>query len=80
MSGKGVGAIGMCLTGNFALALMLDESVMAPVLSQPSLPLGITASHRAALHLLDADLDVVKRRAREGCRVLSFFAERLRSA
>ncbi len=68
--GKGVGAIGMCLTGNFALALMLDESVMAPVLSQPSLPLGVTASHRAALHLSDADLDVVRRRASEGCRVL----------
>ncbi len=68
--GKGVGAIGMCLTGNFALALMLDESVMAPVLSQPSLPLGVTASHRAALHLSDADLDVVRRRASEGCPVL----------
>ncbi len=68
--GKGVGAIGMCLTGNFALALMLDESVMAPVLSQPSLPLGVTASHRAALHLSDADLDVVRRRASDGCPVL----------
>ena len=36
--GPGVGAIGMCLTGNFALTLMADETVMAPVLSQPSLP------------------------------------------
>ena len=34
----GVGAIGMCLTGNFGLAMMVDESVMALVLSQPSLP------------------------------------------
>src|SRR5262245_5896041 len=33
IGGKGVGAIGMCLTGNFALALMVDPSVMAPVLS-----------------------------------------------
>jgi dienelactone hydrolase len=68
--GPGVGAIGMCLTGNFALALMVDESVMAPVLSQPSLPFGVTASHRGAIHLSDDDLAVVKRRAREGCGVL----------
>ncbi len=69
--GPGVGAIGMCLTGNFALALMVDESVMAPVLSQPSLPFGVTPSHRAALHLSDGDLAVVKRRVKEGCPVLA---------
>jgi dienelactone hydrolase len=38
--GPGVGAIGMCFTGNFALSMMLEKSVLAPVLSQPSLPLG----------------------------------------
>src|ERR1700760_3856523 len=38
--GKGVGAIGMCFTGNFALTIMLEPSVLAPVLSQPSLPLN----------------------------------------
>ena len=37
--GPGVGAIGMCFTGNFALTMMLESSVLAPVLSQPSLPL-----------------------------------------
>jgi dienelactone hydrolase len=37
--GPGVGAIGMCFTGNFALAMMLEPAVIAPVLSQPSLPL-----------------------------------------
>lgn len=68
--GPGVGALGMCLTGNFALALMVDDSVMAPVLSQPSLPFGITASHRAALHVSDAELEVVRRRAASGCGVL----------
>jgi len=68
--GPGVGAIGMCLTGNFALSLMVDESVMAPVLSQPSLPFGVTRSHRAALHLSDADLAVVKQRVKGGCGVL----------
>jgi dienelactone hydrolase len=68
--GPGVGAIGMCITGNFALALMVDESVMAPVLSQPSLPFPLTRAKRAALHVSDADLEVVKRRARAGCGVL----------
>lgn len=68
--GRGVGAIGMCMTGNFALALMVDESVMAPVLSQPSLPLPLTAAHRAAIHLSDADLARVKQRAAAGCPVL----------
>ncbi|WP_225782986.1 dienelactone hydrolase family protein [Xenophilus sp. Marseille-Q4582] len=37
--GPGVGAIGMCFTGNFALTLMLEPAVLAPVLAQPSLPL-----------------------------------------
>ncbi|MCY1646091.1 dienelactone hydrolase family protein [Caulobacter sp. SL161] len=36
--GKGVGAVGMCFTGGFALAMMTEPSVVAPVLSQPSLP------------------------------------------
>jgi dienelactone hydrolase len=60
----------MCLTGNFALSLMVDEAVMAPVLSQPSLPFGISAAHRAALHLSDADLEIVKKRSAAGCGVL----------
>jgi len=37
--GHGVGAIGMCFTGNFALNMMLEKAVVAPVLSQPSLPM-----------------------------------------
>ncbi len=68
--GPGVGAIGMCLTGNFALALMVDEAVMAPVLSQPSLPFGISAAHRAAIHVSDGELEIIKKRAAAGCGVL----------
>ena len=37
--GRGVGAVGMCFTGNFALTMMLEPAMLAPVLSQPSLPL-----------------------------------------
>lgn len=68
--GPGVGAVGMCLTGNFALALMIDPAVQAPVLSQPSLPLPISRSHRRALHLAPRDLEVVRERALSGCPVL----------
>ncbi|AKF04493.1 dienelactone hydrolase family protein [Sandaracinus amylolyticus] len=38
--GPGVGAIGMCFTGNFALTMMLEPSMLAPVLCQPSLPMN----------------------------------------
>jgi dienelactone hydrolase len=37
--GPGVGVIGMCFTGNFALTMMLEPAVLAPVVAQPSLPL-----------------------------------------
>jgi len=37
--GAGVGAIGMCFTGNFALGMMLEPAMLAPVLAQPALPL-----------------------------------------
>jgi len=42
-----VGVIGMCLTGNFALAMMMEPSLLAPVLSQPSLPFPLGAERRA---------------------------------
>ena len=48
--GPGVGVVGMCLTGNFGLAMMLDAPVIAPVLSQPSLPVGATKAQRSGLH------------------------------
>jgi len=68
--GRGVGAIGMCLTGNFALALMVEPALMAPVLSQPSLPFGCSPWHRRDLHIDDEVLAVVKQRARTDCPVL----------
>lgn len=46
--GDGVGAVGMCFTGGFALAMMTEPSVVAPVLSQPSLPLAGKNKRRAA--------------------------------
>lgn len=64
-TGGPVGVLGMCLTGNFALALAADATVGAPVLSQPSLPFPVTPRLRRALHIDPGDLAEVRRRARE---------------
>jgi dienelactone hydrolase len=58
-SGPRLGVIGMCLTGSFALTMMLDDWVTAPVLSQPSLPLALSfipSRRRGALDVAEADL------------------------
>jgi len=69
--GPGVGCIGMCLTGNFGLAMMVDDAIMAPVLSQPSLPFPFGAERKRALHVSDEDLEIIKDRVRNGaCKVL----------
>lgn len=71
LGGPGVGAIGMCITGNFALAMAVDPAMMAPVLSQPSLPSGVTREQRRGLHVSDEALVTIRRRcAAEGLRVL----------
>ena len=68
--GPGVGAIGMCLTGGFALAMMIDDEVVAPVLSQPSLPFAVGAKRSRDLGLSDEDLERVKERVADGVCVL----------
>ncbi len=68
--GPGVGAVGMCLTGGFALAMMVDDAVVAPVLSQPSLPFAFTAAQRRDLGLSADDLACAKERAAAGTSVL----------
>jgi dienelactone hydrolase len=60
--GPGVGAIGMCFTGGFALAMAVDDSMLAPVLSQPSLPFAVGKARKRALGLSDADLATVAAR------------------
>ena len=61
--GPGVGAVGMCFSGGFALGMMVDDVMVAPVLSQPSLPFAIGRRRAADLNLSDADLEAVRRRA-----------------
>jgi dienelactone hydrolase len=68
--GPGVGAVGMCFTGGFALGMMVDDRMLAPVLSQPSLPLPLGRARQAAVGVSDADLARVKERAANGACLL----------
>lgn len=67
--GPGVGAIGMCFTGNFALTMMLEPAVLAAVLSQPSLPMN----DPAGLHIAPEELSAVgERLQREDLTVMAY--------
>jgi dienelactone hydrolase len=68
--GPGVGVVGMCFTGGFALGMMVDDTVVAPVVSQPSLPFPVSASRKRDLGLTDADLRRVQERTAAGTCVL----------
>ncbi|AOY94937.1 dienelactone hydrolase [Cupriavidus sp. USMAA2-4] len=67
--GPGVGAIGMCFTGNFALSMMLEPAMLAPVMCQPSLPLDDPAGTGMAPDELAA---VRERLEREDLTVLAY--------
>jgi dienelactone hydrolase len=66
--GRGVGVVGMCLTGGFALSMALDPIVLAPVLAQPGLP----AIWHAAIDISSEDLARVQARTREGLHVRGY--------
>jgi dienelactone hydrolase len=67
--GSGVGAVGMCFTGNFALSMMLEPAMLAPVLAQPSLPLD----DPAAVESSDEELAEVRARLeRDDLTVLAY--------
>jgi dienelactone hydrolase len=78
--GPGVGVIGMCFTGGFALAAAVDESVLAPVLSQPALPFPVGGRRAADPGVSQEELDTVVARSKDsGLCVLGlrFSADRL---
>jgi len=78
--GPGVGAVGMCFTGGFALAMATDERILVPVLSQPSMPLGLTSKQKCSIDISRGELETVKKRcADEGLEVvgLRFRSDRL---
>jgi dienelactone hydrolase len=68
--GPGVGVVGMCFTGGFALAMMAGAPVVAPVLSQPSLPFSIGARRAADLGCSSAELAEVRAKVADGTQVL----------
>lgn len=70
LGGPGVGAVGMCFTGGYALAMLAGAPVAAPVLAQPSAPFAVTPGRGADLGLSPADLDSVKDKVAGGCQVL----------
>jgi dienelactone hydrolase len=67
--GPGVGAIGMCFTGNFALTMMLEPLMLAAVLSQPALPLD----DPSGLEISPAEMGEVRERlVRENLTVMGY--------
>jgi dienelactone hydrolase len=60
--GRGVGAIGMCFTGGFALAMMTESSVVGPVLSQPSLPAAMSKKTAAGIDAAPEEIACARRR------------------
>ncbi|MFB7825998.1 dienelactone hydrolase family protein [Streptomyces hydrogenans] len=67
--GPGVGAVGLCFTGNFALSMTLEPAVVAPVVNHPSLPLD----DPGGLELGAEDAAAVAERVRrEGLKVLAY--------
>ncbi|MFI5519827.1 dienelactone hydrolase family protein [Streptomyces platensis] len=71
--GPGVGAVGLCFTGNFALTMALEPAVIAPVVNHPSLPLD----DPGGLEISDEDATAVAERvARDGLQVLAYRFEK----
>jgi dienelactone hydrolase len=64
VGGRGVGVIGMCFTGGFALASAVEPAVLAPVGSQPSVPFPISAGHRGDLGMSYRERDIIAARVR----------------
>jgi dienelactone hydrolase len=60
--GKGVGAVGMCFTGGYALAMMTEPAMVAPVLSQPSMPAALGATRAAGIDASPEEVACAKRR------------------
>lgn len=56
--GRGVGALGMCITGNFAMSMMVEPAVRAPVLCEPSVP----PNNQRGIHASPADIALVRDR------------------
>ncbi|MEO7121636.1 MAG: dienelactone hydrolase family protein, partial [Lacisediminihabitans sp.] len=65
-SGPGVGVIGMCFSGGFALAAAIDDAVVASILSQPAVPFPLGRARQQDPGMSAAELDRVAERASNG--------------
>jgi len=81
VGGPGVGVIGMCFSGGFALATAVEPAVLAPVASQPSLPLPLTIGRRRDLGMSEREREAIATRVQgEGlCLVGLRFSEDIAS-
>jgi dienelactone hydrolase len=64
VGGPGVGVIGMCFTGGFALASAVEPAVLAAVGSQPSVPLPLGAARKHDLGMSERERTVIAERVR----------------
>lgn len=71
---KGIGVVGLCLTGNFALAMVADEHLLAPVVSEPALPFPVPCkpANRSSLGLDRRELAALRARLRRGMELAAF--------
>ena len=58
--GPGIGAIGMCLSGNFTLSLMADKHMLVSVTCQPALPMGYTNTSKKSLGVSKEEIHCAK--------------------
>jgi len=70
--GPGVGVVGMCMTGNFAISMFADDAVIAPVACQPSLPLAIGRKRRRSIAISDDEIARIRKRTKAGEKILAY--------
>jgi dienelactone hydrolase len=75
----GIGAVGMCFSGGFVLGMMMDDHLLAPVASQPSLPFAVGAKRSEDLGISAEESAAIRERIAEGCSVMAlrFTGDRL---
>ena len=72
-SGRNIGVIGMCVTGAFAIPVIIDSKVKTVIVSQPAIPVSMTyyltkmgeGSWMEKLNITDADLNNAAATARQ---------------
>jgi len=74
ISPRGIGVVGLCVTGNFALAMAADEYLLAPVISEPALPFSVPwhPGNKSSLGLTGDEIASLQRRIRGGMQVAAF--------